>query len=252
MVQISPGSTAIDLTRLPPVGSADPDRYRPSGDQTFARVVPDDDVEARAAALWAKRMGAKQVAALSDGSDFGRGTAIEFRQAASRLGLSAGRPSGAELVYYGGAAGRLAAALHGAGPVPVIGTDALLGPALPRPAAGVSRLYVTSPFLAPSLLPAASGGFLRAYRERFRRGPNPAAAYGYEAMSLVLQAIREAGSDASSFRDRVREAVIGAHRDQTVLGSYSITSEGDTTECMVQRYRLKPIRVPLGAPCPPD
>jgi hypothetical protein len=58
--------------------------------------------------------------------------------------------------------------------------------------------------------------------------------------------------------------VIGAHRDGTVLGSYSITSEGDTTECMIQRYRIdraatiapgigRPnaeVVVPLGAPCP--
>ena len=237
MVQISPGSTAIDLTRLPPVGSADPDRYRPSGDQTFARVVPDDDVEARAAALWAKRMGAKQVAALSDGSDFGRGTAIEFRQAAARLGLSAGRPSGAELVYYGGAAGRLAAALHGAGPVPVIGTDALLGPALPRPAAGVSRLYVTSPFLAPSLLPAAGQGFLGAYRERFRRAPDPAAAYGYEAMSLLLDAIRRAGEHGDD-RGAVIDEVLSARQRHSLLGPYSIDGNGDTTLSTVSGYRV--------------
>jgi hypothetical protein len=61
----------------------------------------------------------------------------------------------------------------------------------------------------------------------------------------------------------VRHAVIGAHRDETVLGSYSITSEGDTTECMIQRYRVESsariggrgvsgATVPLGAPCPPD
>ena len=57
-------------------------------------------------------------------------------------------------------------------------------------------------------------------------------------MELVLQAIRDAGTDASSFRDNVRRCVIGAHRDGTVLGSYSITSDGDTTECMIQRYRI--------------
>jgi hypothetical protein len=61
----------------------------------------------------------------------------------------------------------------------------------------------------------------------------------------------------------VRHAVIGAHRDGTVLGSYSITSEGDTTECMIQRYRIESsarvggqdigsVIVPLAAPCPPE
>ena len=82
-------------------------------------------------------------------------------------------------------------------------------------------------------------------------------------MALILQGIRDAGTDASSFRDDVRHAVIGAHRDGTVLGSYSITSEGDTTECMIQRYRIEnDVRlesravntaiVPLGTSCPPD
>ncbi len=72
-------------------------------------------------------------------------------------------------------------------------------------------------------------------------------------MALTLQAIGGAGTDASSFRDNVRNGVFGAHRDETVLGSYAITSEGDTTECMIQRYRVVggAARVPLGSPCPP-
>ena len=116
--------------------------------------------------------------------------------------------------------------------------------------------------LDPSSLPDKE--FDTRFAQRFHRNPGPYAAYGYEAMELVLQGIREAGTDASSFRDDVRHAVIGAHRDDTVLGSYSITSEGDTTECMIQRYRIEragtivpgiggpttEVVVPLGAPCP--
>ena len=72
-------------------------------------------------------------------------------------------------------------------------------------------------------------------------------------MGLILQAIRGAGTDASQFRDNVRGGVIGAHRNGTVLGSYSITSDGDSTECMIQRYRVEGgSRVALGAPCPPQ
>jgi hypothetical protein len=105
--------------------------------------------------------------------------------------------------------------------------------------------------LALANLPGRSllGGFV----DRFHRPPGPYVAYGYEAMELVLQAIREAGTDASSFRDNVRSGVFGAHRDGTVLGSYSITSEGDSTECMIQRYEgERPRTRVLGAPCPPD
>jgi hypothetical protein len=95
--------------------------------------------------------------------------------------------------------------------------------------------------------------FERRFAMRFHHAPGSYAAYGYEAMALVLQAIGDAGTDASSFRDNVRNGVFGLHRDGTPLGSYSITSEGDTTECMIQRYRLLggTVRVPLGSPCPP-
>jgi branched-chain amino acid transport system substrate-binding protein len=238
MVQISPGSTAIDLTRLPPVGGAGPDRYRPSGDQTFARVVPDDDVQARAAALWAMRVGAKRVASLSDGSDVGRGMALEFRQAASVLGLGVGGPADADLVYYGGTAEGLAAALRDAGRVPVIGSEALLGPAVERPAAGIAgRIQVTSSFLAPSLLPAKGQGFVRAYRKRFRRPPDPAASYGYEAMSLLLDAIRRAG-DGGDDRGAVVDEVLSTTDRHSVLGSYSIDGNGDTTLDTVSGYRV--------------
>jgi hypothetical protein len=105
--------------------------------------------------------------------------------------------------------------------------------------------------LDPNRLPKRD--FVQQFQARFHRDPGAYAAYGHEAMALALQGIGDAGTDASSFRDDVRGAVIGAHRDGTVLGSYSITSEGDTTECMVQRYRISGAgRQPLGAPCLPE
>jgi hypothetical protein len=58
IVQISPGATAVDLTRNTPSGLG-PDRYRPSGTRTFARVVPPDDVQARAAEMLAKELGGR-------------------------------------------------------------------------------------------------------------------------------------------------------------------------------------------------
>jgi len=55
-VQVSPGSSAVGLTKLVPGAEAgEPDKYYPSGDRTFARVVPADDVQASAAADWARR-----------------------------------------------------------------------------------------------------------------------------------------------------------------------------------------------------
>jgi branched-chain amino acid transport system substrate-binding protein len=236
IVQVSPGAGAVDLT-APAAGYPDtPDRYRPSGDVSFARTVPADDVVVDAAAFWASELGVTAAAVTSDGTAFQDLVASEFESAAARHGIR---------VTQATPPSKVAVAPEG-------GTRAVYNPGLERliTYGGATRVLQLSAELDPSRLPGRL--FLAQFRQSFHRPAGPYAAYGYEAMSLVLQAIREAGSDASSFRDRVREAVIGAHRDQTVLGSYSITSEGDTTECMIQRYRLKPIRVPLGAPCPPD
>jgi branched-chain amino acid transport system substrate-binding protein len=238
MVQISPGSTAVDLTRLPPVGNGDPDRYQPSGKRTFARVVPADDLQARAAAVWAERMGAKRVAVVSDGTDFGRGLGFEFRHAAASLGLAVGPVANADLVYYGGSSGGIVAAPRVAPDASVIGSDALLSPALLRATAAIAgRLYVTSPFIDPSLLPPQGQRFRRAYRKRFRRSPNPAAAYGYESMALLLDAIRRAGGDGDD-RHAVIDEVLSTQDRHSVLGAYSIDGNGDSTLDTVSGYRI--------------
>ena len=135
------------------------------------------------------------------------------------------------------------------------GVEVVPGPAgaVYEPASGRltvdPRTYELSAQLDPRTLPGKD--FESQFALRYHRDPGPYAAYGYEAMGLILQAITGAGTDASSFRDNVRDGVFGAHRDGTVLGSYSITDEGDTTECMIQRYRVNgATRTPLGASLP--
>jgi branched-chain amino acid transport system substrate-binding protein len=240
IVQVSPGAGAVDLTQ-PAAGYSDsPDRYRPSGSVNFARTVPADDVVVDAAASWASELGVTSVAVTSDGTPFQDLSASEFKSAAAAHGIT---------VSPGGPPGKVAVAPGGS-------TRAVYEPASARLSifGSPSETLRLSAQLDPSRLPGRD--FRARFTHSYHRSPGPAAAYGYEAMSLILQGIREAGTDASSFRDHVRNAVIGAQRDDTVLGSYSITSEGDTTECMIQRYRLKPgarsPRVPLGAPCPPS
>lgn len=229
LLQVSPGAGAVDLTE-PAAGYPDsPDRYQPSGSRNFARTVPSDQVVVEAAAEWASELRVTRAAVSSDGSPFQDLAAAEFRTAAQEHGIQ----------------------VSPAAPAGQAGVAAVYSPADQRltvtgPSAGE---YEVGAELAAIRLPAS--GFVGQFRQRFHRSPGPYAAYGYEAMELVLQAIRGAGTDASSFRDNVRTGVFGAPRDGSVLGSYSITSNGDTTECMIQRYRLEGgARVPLGAACP--
>jgi branched-chain amino acid transport system substrate-binding protein len=240
IAHVSPGSTAVDLTRLPPAGNADPDQYRPGDEDTFARVVPDDEVQAAAAARWASRMGARQVGIAAASSPFGQVLSQGFLEEAARLGLGTGEGTGVDLVYYAGEADpdRFAAAMRGIPSRPVIGSDALVNPAFLRSAAvSAEALFVTSPYLDPSLLPPAGKRFARRYRQRFGHQPNPAAAYGYEAMALLLDAIRRAGDDGDE-RGAVADALLSTQNRRSVLGTYSIDGNGDTTLEAVSGYRI--------------
>jgi branched-chain amino acid transport system substrate-binding protein len=234
LVQVSPGAGGVDLT-APAAGYPDsPDRYRPSGSPNFARTVPADDVVVDAAANWASELGVTAAAVTSDGSAFQNLAAGEFKSAAAEHGIQLmhGKPPSA--VAVGGGAKQ---AVYEPGSQ----TLGVYGPA--------AEALAVSAELDPSRLPIRT--FFGEFQRRFQRTPGPYAAYGYEAMGLVLQAIQGAGTDASSLRDNVRDGVFGAHRDATPLGSYAITSDGDTTECMIQRYRVQgSTHQPLGAPCP--
>jgi branched-chain amino acid transport system substrate-binding protein len=238
VVQVSPGAGAVDLTG-PAAGYPDsPDRYRPSGSVSFARTVPADSVVIDAAASWASQLGVSSAAVTSDGSAFQNLSASEFRSAAAKHGIqvSPGKPP-KEVAVATNAGESRAVYEPGSARLTVYGPT-------------TRRLQLAAE-LDPKRLPGRD--FAVRFAKRFKRPPGPSAAYGFEAMALVLQGIGDAGTDASSFRDDVRNSVIGAHRDETVLGSYSITSEGDSTECMIQRYRLAgSALVPLGAPCPPE
>ncbi len=79
----------------------------------------------------------------------------------------------------------------------------------------------------PGELPAAGQEMLDRFRDEFGREPGPWVAYGYEAMASVLAAIDRAEDPLS------RASVIAAYFDGTerdsVLGTYSITEEGETT-----------------------
>jgi len=95
--------------------------------------------------------------------------------------------------------------------------------------------------------------FIGLFHDSFDREPGPYAAYGYEAMAFALQAIGAANTNSDQFRTEVRDGVIGGERRESVLGPYSITDEGDSTVCMVQRYLVRgALRHPLDAPCPPS
>lgn len=230
ILQISPGAGAVDLS-APAEGYPDsPARYRPSGETSFARVVPGDDDVAAAAAELAIDLGMRRVIIATGDDPYGRLVAQEFEAAAADVGIEVAAPR----------ARRAAAVLRAEADGDLV---------LEATAPGGAR-HVVAAALAPSNLPGA--GFAGDFEQRFGRPPGPYAAYGYEAMGLALQGIDAAAGGDEKFRAGVTDAVLGAERPNSVLGTYSIGGDGETTLCALQPYSLEGGRAVPGRPiCPP-
>ena len=52
-----------------------------------------------------------------------------------------------------------------------------------------------------------------------------------------------AAEGEAEFRPSIRDAVIGANRQDSVLGPFALDEEGDTSQCTVQRFRVGELSV---------
>ena len=275
-MQVSPAATAIGLTKFAAgAEKGEPDRFYPTGDSTFARVVPADDVQAAAAARWAREIGARRIFLVDDRSAEGRGLVEQFRLAAEdrltvidRKGMdpredeygdlaeeiARSRP---ELVYFGGRvdsnALRFWQDMHAAAPdARLMGSDRLLVPDFYRRLGSAApRTFLTSATRDPSRLPERGQRFLRDYRREFGEEPGPYAAYGHAAMSLVLDVIRRAG-DRANKRDDVVKLLLETRDFDSVLGAFSLNVNGDTDLNEVGGYRVRNGRLTLSGRCAAD
>jgi branched-chain amino acid transport system substrate-binding protein len=244
MLQVSAGSTAVDLARESSASDDVPDLYQPTGERTFGRVIPDDEKQAGAGAVWAKRLGLATVALASDGKSFGDVVGAEFQEEAEALGIAveerrAVECPGASPAYLASEAFG-APILPGGGDEPVIATDAFLEPfELQREVvAGCQpELHITSAAQDPEQLPPAGRRFARAYEREFGQPPNRYAAYGYEAMAVVLDSIERAADPRD--RSAVIDAFFATADRDSVLGRYSIDEAGNTTLDAISGYRIQ-------------
>lgn len=138
------------------------------------------------------------------------------------------------------------AAIHAALPrAALFGSDRLCQAAFAGSALR-SELVVASGGALQCTLPALpSGGsgaarFISLWQSQYADRPpsGPWAAYGYEAMRLALQAIASLGSRGAQ-RSHLLQALFGAVRQGTLLGSYGFSSDGGST---VRAYGLWQVR----------
>jgi branched-chain amino acid transport system substrate-binding protein len=268
--QISATNTAVGLTTGGEAASpGEPDKYYPTGERTYVRVVPNDTVQAAAQVKLQRREGCQRTYVLDDGEVDGQDTAMSFTLAAQRSGL---RIAGAQSFepratdYSAVAAAvaqmqpdcvlisaitennavlltkQIASALPGARIYGVAGlaestfTDDAQGGIPPELD---PRMTITVATLDPSLYPTAGRAFFGTYARRYGV-PQPYAIFGYEAMSLLLRAIDRATDHGRkpARRSKVVAALFSTHDRHSVLGRYSITHSGDTTLRRYGVYRV--------------
>jgi branched-chain amino acid transport system substrate-binding protein len=255
--QLSAASTAVGLTSNAAGASpGEPGKYYPSGTRTFARVIPNDSVQAVAQVRLQRELGCGKTFVLDDGEIDGSDAATTFQLAAASehlqvVGVQAFDPratdysalarsvaqTGADCVLISASieshvvvlTEQVAAALPDA---LLFGSDGLAEnsytEALPQSIDG--RLTITAPAVAAQDYPPAGRAFLAAYERRFGP-PAPDAIFGYETMSLMLDAIARATRHGTrrAVRAKMLHALFATRHRAGAVGTYSIDRDGDTT-----------------------
>lgn len=250
LVMVSPGNTYTGLTK--PLGEAgEPEIYYPTGTRTYCRVVPADDLQGTAGAVWAHSLGVRSVYILDDKELYGRGIATVFEAHCRRLGIrvlahegidgkaadfrsvaSKVQASGAELLYYGGTiqngAAKLIKDLRSSGAkARFMGPDSLKDSAFLEAAGPAAEgVLCTLGSLPAEQLSPAGQAWYRAYQQRFGVEPEAFAIYAYESARVVLDGLARAG-----VKDRraVRQAVMQTRDFPGLLGRWSFDESGDTS-----------------------
>ncbi len=256
LVMISPANTYPGLTK-PGKGEADePDKYYPSKIRTYARTIPADDLQGQVAANWAKQLGATSVYILDDQELYGKGVADVFDKTAQSIGLKVLGHEGIDgkaadykalatkvnelkpdLIYFGGItqnnAGQLVKDIRNVGFAgKFMGPDGIFEEAFIA-AAGDSAegVYVTFGGIPPAELQGDAAKWRDAYKAKFSSDPEVYAVYGYVSASLLVDALERVCASGALPTDRkaVRDAVFATKDFKSVLGTFSIDANGDTT-----------------------
>jgi len=270
VLQVSPTSAYDGLTRTGGVRTGEPERFYPSGKRTFGRMVPADHVQASALVGYMKAEGVQTLALLGDRELDGGGLADQVSKAAAKQGVTVidkGRidavkrdleghakdiaATGADAFLFAGdtdtGAARIFKAVAAAAPqMQLYGPSAIAEPAFTAAVGrdGQRRMRITTPTLPPRLLPAAARSLRTRFSAQFGRAPAPEALQSYEATQAILAAIRAAGAKGNE-RDAVIQAFHAIRNRKSVLGTYSVDANGDTSLSSFAGNRLRGSRLVL-------
>jgi branched-chain amino acid transport system substrate-binding protein len=254
ILQVSPASPYVGLTSSFDAGQDEPERFYPSGRRTFVRLAPGDIGQAQAQVQLMRSLGVHRLYVLDDQDPFEEPLADIVADYAERAGITVLEHDSlstvpgavftgevekivehrAQAVFLAGGEGPGTVALwrdlYRAAPrLLLLGSSTMVGESFTSQiGAAAANTYLTTPVLPPGLYPPAGRRVLRDYRTTFGAEGGPYALYGYEAMTLVLDAIRSAGARGND-RQAVIDGVFATRERKSVIGRYSIEADGETT-----------------------
>jgi branched-chain amino acid transport system substrate-binding protein len=254
-------NTAVGLTTDEPGSTpGEPDKYYPTGERQYVRIVPKDNIQGAALVTLMKKDGCSKTFMTNDKEVFGSGLAKNIELAASAQGLAlvgntgidknaanyrslaqGAVSKGADCMVYAGITANNAVQLFKdfSAAMPngkLYGPDGIAesGFADPKeggiPAEVGAKVKVVIATLPASEYPPEGQRFFDEYKSEYGESqPDPYAIYGYEAMSLTLDAIQRAAEQGEVDRASVVEQLFATKDRESVLGTYSIDENGDTT-----------------------
>jgi branched-chain amino acid transport system substrate-binding protein len=264
--QISPSNTYIGLTTNEPGSEpGEPQKYYPTGKRTYARIVPRDKIQGAALVTTMKEDGCKTVTLWNDKSTYGAGLARNVKLSAQQAGLTIENEQGtdknapnyrsiaskikSDCFLFAGVTGEngvqvykdVAAAAPNA---KLYGPDGVAEEAFTNPAKGGipanvgARTKLTVATLGVKDLPAAAP-VLDKYKAKYNtQTVDPYGIYGYETMALALDVLKRAGDQANN-RDEVIKQLFATKDRKSILGTYSIDANGDTSLTDYGLYVIK-------------
>ena len=248
LAMVSPANTSPGITTTGPGATpGEPNKYYPTGVRNYARVVANDQFQGPADAMFTKSLGVTKVYVLNDKQTYGYGVALTYKNAAIKLGLKVTgfqgwdakassyealatqiKKTGAQAVFLGGIVCNNGAKLMQdiKAVDPSIKLQMPDGFSDPNANGSVGNgAYISVAGQPPQKLTGAGATFVKSFGKQIGTTPNPYAAYGAEAMNVMLGAIAKGGGQRST----TSKSLFGLSITNGILGNFTINSQGDTS-----------------------
>jgi branched-chain amino acid transport system substrate-binding protein len=264
LAMVSPANTYVGLTKAGPGTEAgEPDKYYPTGERNYVRVVASDDNQGKIGAAYMKdTLGVTKVFILDDKELYGKGVADAFEAAAGDIGLEVAghegwdkdaqnyralmtkiKATGADGIYIGGIStnngGQLVkdkvAIVGDNDAVKVLVSDGFVLSSLFEEAgpANLEGAYGTAPTTPPDKLTGAGKEFADEFSAEESGGLEVYTIYAAAAAQVAVDAIGR--SDGS--REDVIAKIFETSLADSVVGELSFSETGDPVNAAETVYK---------------